>query len=136
MTTKAVILAGGLGSRMQSADPSVKLDSKVAAVADRGAKWIVPVGNRALIEYSLEEIFQAGIHEVCLVVGPQNEAIRAFFKTDAQLPQSLQISFVIQPEPLGTANALLPARDFVGREPFISLNGDNVYPTTCLMVMN
>lgn len=135
MITKAVILAGGLGTRMQKADSAVSLDSDASAMADAGNKPMVPVEGKPFVEHSLRELDQAGLTDVCLVVGPGSDAIREYLTRQAALPGSVRISFVVQPEPLGTANALLPAHEFTGSDEFVMLNGDNVYagPTLSLL---
>ena len=62
MSTRAVILARGLGSRMRRIDGEVPLDPAQATAADGGAKAMMPVG-RPLVEHILTALADAGIRD-------------------------------------------------------------------------
>jgi glucose-1-phosphate thymidylyltransferase len=123
---KAVILARGLGTRMRRPDASVALDSEQASSADAGLKALIPVG-RAFLDYVLSALADAGFREVCLVIGPEHEAVREYYSKTIR-PQRLAIDFAMQERPLGTADALLAAERFVAGAEFVALNSDNYYP--------
>jgi dTDP-glucose pyrophosphorylase len=125
MTTPAVILARGLGSRMRRADGSSALETAQSAAADAGAKAMMPVG-RPLVEHILTALADAGIGEAVVVIGPEHDAVREHFA--AHPPQRLRIRFAEQAQPLGTADAVLAARDAVDGHDFLLLNGDTWYP--------
>ncbi len=125
--TKAVILARGLGTRMRRRDAVGQLNPVQAEMADSGLKAMIPVG-RPFMDYVLTGLADAGYREVCLVVGPEHELVRDYY-TRTCIPTRLRMSFAVQPEPLGTADALAAARDFTGNQNFLMLNSDNYYPT-------
>jgi dTDP-glucose pyrophosphorylase len=131
--TKAVILARGLGTRMRAADPAAKLDPAQAAAADTGMKAMIPI-RRPFLDYVLDALANAGIREVCLIIGPEHHAIRDRYTREVTL-ERLRITFAIQQEPRGTADAVLAAEAFVGDEPFLVLNSDNYYPPEVLALL-
>lgn len=129
MHPPALILARGLGSRMRREDAGAALDAEQTRAAHAGAKAMMPVG-RPLLEHSLTALADAGIDEVVLVIGPEHIAVREHFA--AHPPKRLHIRFAEQAQPLGTADAVLAARDAVGDRDFLVLNGDTWYPPEAL----
>jgi dTDP-glucose pyrophosphorylase len=127
--SKAVILARGLGKRMRRDDGAVALDSSQSAVADTGMKAMIPIG-RPFLDYVISALADAGFTDVCLVVGPEHEAIRDYYARVAAA--RVRIGFAIQEQPLGTADAVLAAERFVAGEPFLVINADNYYPIPVL----
>lgn len=123
---KCVILARGLGKRMRQRDTEVCLDEAQVAAADSGMKAMVLVG-RPFLDYVLSALADAGFSHICLVIGPEHQVVREYY-TRTCPPKRVQIHFAIQPEPIGTANAVLTARDFACNDEFLVLNSDNYYP--------
>ncbi|HOQ60926.1 MAG TPA: nucleotidyltransferase family protein [Vicinamibacterales bacterium] len=121
-----VILARGLGTRMRRGDPGAALADEQARVADTGVKAMIPIG-RPFLDYVLSGLADAGLREVCLVIGPEHGAIREYYGTTAR-PSRLHIEYAIQARPLGTADAVASASDVVGERPCLVLNSDNYYP--------
>jgi Na+/proline symporter/dTDP-glucose pyrophosphorylase len=133
--TKAVVLARGLGTRMRAADPSVALDPAQAKAAECGYKAMMPLdGARPLLDYVLSSLADAGLRQVCLVVGPEHDAIRSRYLNENTLGR-VSVAVVVQPAPNGTADALLAAEAWVGDDEFIVLNGDNYYPAEGLRAL-
>jgi dTDP-glucose pyrophosphorylase len=130
VTSRAVVLARGLGTRMREADPSVSLTAEQQRSADAGLKAMVPVNGRPFVDYVLAAIADAGVHRVTLVVAPEHQVIRRHFEDHA--PSRLEIGFVVQQEAVGTANALLAAEQWAAGDPFLALNADNLYPVRAL----
>jgi glucose-1-phosphate thymidylyltransferase len=128
-TTKAVILARGLGTRMRKAADRVSIDARQSAAADTGVKAMIPIG-RPFLDYLLSAVADAGCREACIVIGPEHDTVRAYY-ADVR-PQRLSLAFAVQAEPLGTANAVLAAEAFAGRDLFLVLNSDNYYPPAML----
>ncbi|MFV0430369.1 MAG: nucleotidyltransferase family protein [Arachnia sp.] len=128
---KAVILARGLGSRMrQQAD--VELSSTQAAAADQGVKAMISVG-RPFLDHVISALADAGFVEICLVIGPEHHLIRDYYESVDK--QRVTISYAIQAEPLGTANALLAAEEFAGTDRVAVINSDNYYPAEALLLL-
>lgn len=92
--------------------------------ADAGMKAMIPIG-RPFLDYVLSALADAGFTQTCLVVGPEHTTIREYYEGIST--RRIEISFAIQEEPLGTANALLAAEQFAEREEFLVLNSDNYY---------
>ncbi len=131
---KAVILARGLATRMRQAAQS-QLSPEQARAAAAGLKSMIPVGDtaaaRPFLDYVLSSLGDAGYTHVGLVVGPEHDAIRDRYEHVA-VPTRVRLTWLIQPEPLGTANAVLAAETWVGAAPFVVLNADNLYPVDVL----
>jgi len=130
VTSRAVVLARGLGTRMREPDPAVTLTAEQHRAANAGLKPMVPVHGRPFLEYVLGAVADAGIRQVALIVAPDHLVIRRHFEEHA--PSRLAISFVVQAEALGTANAVLAAEQWTGGEPFLVMNADNLYPVQAL----
>jgi dTDP-glucose pyrophosphorylase len=127
---KAVILARGLGTRMRKVDDDIALSGDQAAAADKGHKALMPLAGRPFLDFVLSGLADAGVREVCLVVAPAHDEIRERY-VDATHAR-LTITTAIQPEPRGTADAVLAAESFAAGERFLLLNADNYYPTDVL----
>ena len=74
---KAVILARGLGTRMRQEDPGAGLSQAQKEVARSGIKALIPLG-RPFLDYVLSGLADAGYRRVCLVIGPEHEALRRY----------------------------------------------------------
>ncbi|MDB4884641.1 MAG: glucose-phosphate thymidylyltransferase [Gemmatimonadetes bacterium] len=123
-TTRAVILARGLGTRMRKADDGAELDAAQSAAADTGVKGMIPIG-RPFLDYLVSALADAGYSDVCLVIGPEHDIVREHFAAAA--PSRVRVHFAVQPSPRGTADAVLAAESFAGEEPFVVINSDNYY---------
>jgi glucose-1-phosphate thymidylyltransferase len=127
---KAVILARGLGTRMQRPDDSADLDARQAAAAESGLKAMIPIG-RPFLDYVLSSLADAGYRDVCLVVAPDHDAVRRYYREEVET-ERLSIAFAVQPEPNGTADAVSAAEAFAGEDPFLVINADDYYPLEAL----
>src|SRR6266567_4386757 len=110
MFMKALVLAGGSGSRLRP-------------ITHTSAKQLVPVANKPVLFYGLEAIAGAGIHDVGIVVGDTETSIRAAVGDGRAF--GLDITYIRQAEPLGLAHAVLIARDYLGDDDFVMYLGDN-----------
>lgn len=131
MTTRAVVLARGLGTRMRQHDPAAPLSADQQAAADAGLKAMMPINGVPFLDYSLSALADAGITGVALVVAPDHAIVAERYRTIAP-PRRLRIDFVVQAEAIGTANAILSARQWTGGDPFLAMNADNLYPAAAL----
>jgi glucose-1-phosphate thymidylyltransferase len=130
-TTRAIILARGLGTRMRAADPFAPLTVEQQRAADAGLKAMIPVNGRPFLDFILSGLADIGAVRVALVVAPDHEALRQYYTVESR-PSRVRLEFVVQPEAEGTANAVLAAEAWTSQEPFLVLNGDNLYPTPVL----
>lgn len=127
---KAVLPAAGLGTRFL---PATKAQPKE----------MLPVVDKPLIQYSVEECVASGITNIIIVTGRGKNAIENHFDYAPELERALEekgrkdqadqlralgemvhFSYIRQKEPLGLGHAVLTARDLVGDEPFAVLLGD------------
>src|SRR5215218_8910104 len=113
---RAVVLARGLGTRMRQADTSAPLTPAQQRAADGGHKALMPVNGQPFLAFVLSHLADAGLREVALVVAPEHAALREHFA--ATPPQRVHLSFVVQPEARGTADAVLAAAFWTGTDAF------------------
>jgi dTDP-glucose pyrophosphorylase len=105
---------------------STKAEPRSAQAEARSAK----AEARPFLDYVLHSLGEAGVRRVGLVLGPEHDDVRAYYR--ARDAKRLRIDFVLQPEPLGTADAVWSARDWAGTDSFLVLNADNLYPVDVL----
>jgi len=108
VVTEAIILAGGLGTRLRS------------AVAEL-PKAMAPIAGQPFLSYLLRFLESNGLRRVVLATGYRNEAIRDFFGNQYG---KLQIVYSVEEEPLGTGGALLRALPCIEDAFAFVVNGD------------
>ncbi len=126
---KAVVLAAGRGTRMRREQLSANLTANQLEVAGSGLKAMMPVG-RPFIDYVLSGLADAGYRRACLVIGPDHRYLQDHCR--GHKAGRIDIEFAIQPTAKGTADAVAAAQDFVGDDPFLLVNGDNLYPQSAV----
>lgn len=114
---------------MRAANDAVELNAAAAKAADAGVKAMIDVG-RPFLDYLISALADAGIRDVCLVIGPEHDMIRDHFKKVN--PTRVRVRFAIQQEPRGTADAVAAAKEFAGEDRFVVVNSDNYYPPAAL----
>ncbi len=108
---RALVLSGGEGSRLRP-------------ITHTNAKQLIPVANRPILFSVLDDVAEAGIVEVGIVVGQTADEVRAAVGDGSAW--GLRVTYIPQEAPLGLAHAVLTARDFVLGEPFVLYLGDNL----------
>lgn len=135
MTDRAVVLARGLGTRMRREDAAVALDSPQEAAVMAGWKPLIPfAGGRPFLDWVLSSLADAGCREVCLVIGPEQRALRRRYEGEAR-PIRVTLAFAEQAAPLGTADAVLAAERFAAGGSVLLVNADNLYPVEVLRAL-
>ena len=108
---KALVLAGGAGTRLRP-------------ITYTSAKQLVPVANKPILFYGLEQIRDAGITDVVIVVGDTHAEIEAAVGDGSTL--GIDVTYVHQDQPLGLAHALLTAQPALGDDDVVMFLGDNL----------
>ncbi|MDO4412511.1 nucleotidyltransferase family protein [Cutibacterium sp.] len=123
---KVVIMARGLGTRMRKAAKDVSLTAEQASAAAAGVKAMISLDGRPFLDYVISSLADAGFDEFCLVIGPEHDLIRDYY--DSCQKSRVKITYAIQEQPLGTADAVAAAEDFAGDDRVLVVNSDNFYP--------
>jgi glucose-1-phosphate thymidylyltransferase len=111
----------------------VAQDPAAAALADVGAKAMIPIAaGRPFLDFAIQALLDAGIDDVCLIVPPGDSPVRDYYSSVSAKLTGARLSFAVQDQPRGTADAVAAGKDWAGEEPFLVLNSDNFYPPAAL----
>ncbi len=106
------MLHGGFGTRLRP-------------LTHTGPKQLIRVAGKPVSQWALEDLRDAGIHEVAVVLGELGpERVVEYYGDGSRL--GLKLTYIYQGYPYGLAHAVYTAKDFVGDEPFVVYLGDNV----------
>jgi glucose-1-phosphate thymidylyltransferase len=118
---KALILAGGKGSRLRPITYSI-------------AKQLVPVANKPVIEYGIDAIREAGIDDFGFIVGDTAQDIMQALGDGSRW--DAKFTYIKQEAPLGLAHAVKTARTYLGEDRFVMYLGDNLIKTGVKELVN
>jgi D-glycero-alpha-D-manno-heptose 1-phosphate guanylyltransferase len=111
MTTEAIILAGGLGTRLKSLIKNVP-------------KSIAPVAGRPFLYYVLKQLKQQKIERLIFSLGYKHEMIEEYLW---EWGDEFEMAFAIEDEPLGTGGGLRDAAEMMNQQNAFVLNADTFY---------
>ena len=107
---KGLILSGGFGTRLRPLTFSQQ-------------KQLIPVANKPILFYCIEDLINAGIKTIGIVVGPNKEQVMDAVRS---VDWGADIEFIHQNYPGGLAHAAKVSKDFLGDDKFIMYLGDNL----------
>jgi glucose-1-phosphate thymidylyltransferase len=108
---RGLILSGGAGTRLRP-------------ITHTSAKQLVPIANKPILFYGIEDMARAGITEIGIVVGDTRQDIIAAVGDGAQF--GVRVTYIPQDAPRGLAHCVLIAREFLADEDFVMYLGDNM----------
>lgn len=109
---KGIILHGGHGTRLRP-------------LTHVGPKQLLPIANKPMSQYALEDLREAGIKEIAIIIGDvYPEKVKELYNDGANF--GVKITYVYQDKPKGIAHAISLCKDFVGNDKFIVYLGDNI----------
>ncbi len=111
LTNEAIVLAGGLGTRLQHVLPGIP-------------KCMAPVNGKPFLTYVLDSLEIQKITNVVLSVGYRKDEIMNYFGSEYH---SVSITYSIENEPLGTGGAIKFALDYCNNEDIFIVNGDTYF---------
>jgi len=108
---KGLILAGGAGTRLRP-------------ITHTSAKQLVPVANKPILFYGIEDMAASGIHDIGIIVGDTRDAIIAAVGDGSRW--GVSVTYLPQEAPLGLAHCVLIAGEFLQDDDFVMYLGDNL----------
>lgn len=121
---KGLVLAGGLGTRLRP-------------LTHTGPKQLIPIANKPVLFYVIEDLVEAGITDIGIIVGYTEERINTIKNTVGDGSRwGARITYIEQDAPRGLAHAVYCAKEFMGNEPFVVYLGDNILKSGIVNFVN
>ena len=109
---KGIILHGGHGTRLRP-------------LTHTGPKQLLAIANRPMSQYALEDLHQAGITDIAIIIGNvYPDKVKEFYGDGKKF--GVKITYIFQDKPKGISHAIRLCKDFIGKEKFVVYLGDNV----------
>ncbi|MHA1268792.1 MAG: glucose-1-phosphate thymidylyltransferase [Candidatus Helarchaeota archaeon] len=108
---KGLVLSGGTGTRLRP-------------LTHTNAKQLIPIANKPILFYVLEDIKNAGIDDVGIIVGHTKEEVMNAVGDGSKF--GIKVTYIYQDAPLGLAHAVKISEDFLDNSPFVMYLGDNI----------
>ena len=108
---KGLILSGGAGTRLRP-------------ITHTSAKQLVPVANKPILFYGIEDMAEAGITDIGIIVGDTQAEIMTAVGDGSDW--GVNVTYIAQDAPLGLAHCVRIAHDFLGDDDFVMYLGDNM----------
>jgi glucose-1-phosphate thymidylyltransferase len=112
MAMKGLLLSGGSGTRLRPLTHS-------------GPKQLIPVANKPVLVYALEDLRKAGITDIGVILG-LNGRDQVIERIGDGADYGVNVSYIDQGAPLGIAHAVACAENFLADDPFVVYLGDNI----------
>ncbi len=109
---KGIILHGGHGTRLRP-------------LTHTGPKQLLPIANKPMSEYCLDVMIDAGIFEICIIIGGTgSDKVKEYYGTGERF--GVKITYIEQDEPRGIAHAISLCENYIGNDKFLVFLGDNI----------
>ncbi len=109
---KGIILHGGHGTRLRP-------------LTHAGPKQLLPIANKPMSQYALEDLREAGVTDIAVIIGDvYPEKVKEFYGDGTKF--GIKVTYIPQDKPRGISHAIKLCKNFVGRDKFVVYLGDNI----------
>ena len=125
--------------------PVAGLATRFLPVSKQVPKALLPILNKPMIEFAIEEAYLSGIRRIMIIMGPDQFSIKDYFENDyldvvkqrvsfkeqqlekfIEIINSIEVSYIVQEQPLGLGHAILQAEPYIGNDSFCVFLPDDV----------